>query len=275
MPRVGQQRATARCLVGRLSAGAGTQFPAAVDDSWAAFTWGHANAAEASIDPNRLAIGGDSAGGNLAAVIAMMVKRNGGPRIASQVLLILLPTWPRPSTHTSSMESGLNLTASVMAWFRDHYLSGPDDISDWRASPRARQQYCGPRRLYRRCRLRPAALTRAWPSRNFSSATTSRSRCAIFPDDALASASMTGFLKACRRGRRRCRRGAQEKAGPPRAGRDPSVSAHCAAGCDRPTSIARSTDGRDDRGFSPTIAMSISNSSARRHVADQALRPEE
>jgi acetyl esterase len=62
------------------------KFPAAADDSWAAFTWAHANAANLSIDPGRLAIGGDSAGGNLAAVVAMLAQRNGGPRSPAEII---------------------------------------------------------------------------------------------------------------------------------------------------------------------------------------------
>jgi len=111
------------------------KFPKAVDDSWAAFTWAHANAAELSIDPDRLAIGGDSAGGNLAAVVAIEAKQRGGPRIASQILLYPVVDMAQNTNSYKELAKGYNLTASVMAWFRDHYLNGPADIANWRASP--------------------------------------------------------------------------------------------------------------------------------------------
>lgn len=111
------------------------KFPAAADDSWAAFTWAHANAAKLSIDPGKLAVGGDSAGGNLAAVVAMQAQQNGGPRIASQMLLYPVTDMTMKTESYKQLATGYNLTASVMAWFRDLYLRSPADISDWRASP--------------------------------------------------------------------------------------------------------------------------------------------
>ena len=66
-------------------------FPAAVEDSWAGFTWASANAGELGIDPARIAVGGDSAGGNLAAVVSLLARAGGGPMPAMQ-LLIYPPT---------------------------------------------------------------------------------------------------------------------------------------------------------------------------------------
>jgi acetyl esterase len=63
------------------------RFPAAVDDSWAGLVWLHENAAAIGADPDRLAVGGDSSGGNLAAVVARWARERGGPRIAAQVLI--------------------------------------------------------------------------------------------------------------------------------------------------------------------------------------------
>jgi acetyl esterase len=111
------------------------KFPAAVDDSWAVFTWVHANATKLSIDPEKLAIGGDSAGGNLAAVVALLAQRNGGPRIATQMLLYPVTDMAMTTESYKQLAIGYNLTASVMAWFRDLYLKSPAEIVDWRASP--------------------------------------------------------------------------------------------------------------------------------------------
>src|SRR5216110_503685 len=63
------------------------KFPAAADDAWAATRWIAAHAAELGVDADRLAVGGDSAGGNLAAVVALLAREAGGPRIALQILL--------------------------------------------------------------------------------------------------------------------------------------------------------------------------------------------
>jgi acetyl esterase len=111
------------------------KFPAAADDSWAAFTWAHANAAKLSIDSARLAIGGDSAGGNLATVVAMLAQRNGGPRIALQILLYPAVDMAMNTDSYKQLATGYNLTAAVMAWFRGLYLNSPAEIADWRASP--------------------------------------------------------------------------------------------------------------------------------------------
>src|SRR5437870_8274937 len=63
------------------------KFPAAVDDAWAATKWVEANAGKLGVDPKRIAVGGDSAGGNLAAVVALLARDAGAPAIALQVLL--------------------------------------------------------------------------------------------------------------------------------------------------------------------------------------------
>ena len=111
------------------------KFPAAVDDCWAAVKWTEENAAALSIDTNRVAVGGDSAGGNLAAVVCQMAMLEGGPRLSYQVLFY--PTVDLSLGHDSFRRSGtgFNLTTKAMAWFRDLYLNGETDVDDWRASP--------------------------------------------------------------------------------------------------------------------------------------------
>jgi acetyl esterase len=111
------------------------KFPAAVDDAIAATEWIAANAEKLGIDAARLTVGGDSAGSNLAAVVAISARDGNGPRIAGQVLIY--PATDFAMTHPShgEPETSVLLTHSVIRWFRDHYLNGAADIDDWRASP--------------------------------------------------------------------------------------------------------------------------------------------
>ncbi|HKH05728.1 MAG TPA: alpha/beta hydrolase [Acidimicrobiales bacterium] len=108
-------------------------FPAAVDDALAAVRWAAANAGELGADGSRLAVAGDSAGGNLAAVVSQRL-RDGGPPIALQ--LLLYPTVDLMLSHPSIVENadGYYLTADTMRWFRRHYL-GDHDPTDPLASP--------------------------------------------------------------------------------------------------------------------------------------------
>jgi acetyl esterase len=111
------------------------KFPAAVDDAIAATKWISGNAKQFGIDASRLVVGGDSAGGNLAAVVAISARDGDGPAIAGQVLIY--PATDFAMTHPSHREpeTSILLTHSVIKWFRDHYLVGTADAGDWRASP--------------------------------------------------------------------------------------------------------------------------------------------
>jgi acetyl esterase len=112
------------------------KFPAAVIDSYAALLWVAENAERLAIDPNQLSVCGDSAGGNLATVVAIKSRDENGPRIAFQALVY-------PVTDLSSLETGSYqefaedhyLTRSMMEWFRDHYLAQPGDARNPQASP--------------------------------------------------------------------------------------------------------------------------------------------
>jgi len=101
-------------------------FPAAVEDAEAATRWAAANAAQFGADPARLAVAGDSAGGNLAAVVARRARDQGGPPIAFQ--LLLYPVTDLTRSHPSYVANGEGylLTAQAMAWFAGHYLAGAD-----------------------------------------------------------------------------------------------------------------------------------------------------
>ncbi|HWM45282.1 MAG TPA: alpha/beta hydrolase [Xanthobacteraceae bacterium] len=111
------------------------KFPAAVDDSWAALQWVAARAGDLALDRARIAVAGDSAGGNLATVVSLLAAQDGGVPVRHQVLLY--PTVDLGLAHDSFRRAGarFNLTANAMAWFRAHYLNGDHEVDDWRASP--------------------------------------------------------------------------------------------------------------------------------------------
>jgi acetyl esterase len=111
------------------------KFPAAVDDAIAATKWVASNAKQLSIDASRLTVGGDSAGGNLATVVAIAARDGDGPAIAGQVLIYPATDFTMAHPSHSEPETSILLTHSVIRWFCDHYLNGAADINDWRASP--------------------------------------------------------------------------------------------------------------------------------------------
>jgi acetyl esterase len=110
-------------------------FPAAVEDCFAAAKWVEENAPDLGVDPNRLAVAGDSAGGNLAAVICLLAKENKAtPSIAFQ--LLIYPTTRFGAGHsTRPFGSGYFLDNRSIDWFRNHYLPKHADRLDPRLSP--------------------------------------------------------------------------------------------------------------------------------------------
>jgi acetyl esterase len=111
------------------------KFPTAVDDAIAATAWIAGHAGDLGIDASRLVVGGDSAGGNLAAVAAISARDNDGPSIAGQVLVYPATDFAMTHPSHSEPETSILLTHTVIRWFRDHYLRSPADAEDWRASP--------------------------------------------------------------------------------------------------------------------------------------------
>ncbi len=119
------------------------RFPAAVDDAVAAFDWLADNAERLMVDRSRIAVGGDSAGGNLAAVLSLIcrdrVEQGGaGPRLAVPMYqLLIYPATDMRLAQDSHrrLGEGYLLTRTLIEWFRGHYIDDPRHYDDWRASP--------------------------------------------------------------------------------------------------------------------------------------------
>lgn len=110
-------------------------FPAAFEDAEAAFLWAHAHAAELGIDADRIALGGDSAGGNLSAAVSWARTRAGGPAPAFQFLIVPATDLAGHTRSTDLFAEGYFLTEANMEWYKNHYLPPGVDRTDPRASP--------------------------------------------------------------------------------------------------------------------------------------------
>ncbi len=109
------------------------QFPAAPEDAIAATKWVATNAKQLGVDSASIIVGGDSAGGNLAAVTAIALRES-GPKLAGQLLIYPSTDFRMNHPSHSEPETSILLTHSVIKWFIDHYM-GDADRNDWRASP--------------------------------------------------------------------------------------------------------------------------------------------
>jgi acetyl esterase len=110
------------------------KFPAAVEDAIAAVKWVSANAGSLGLDPGRLAVAGESAGGNLAAVVAIAL-RDSGPALAMQVLAYPVVDQASDTESLKRFASGYSLTRELLRWYQNQYLRDDSDRMDWRASP--------------------------------------------------------------------------------------------------------------------------------------------
>lgn len=120
-------------------------FPASVDDCYAALTWAAENAAKLGVSADKIAVGGDSAGANLAAVVALMARDQNGPNICHQTLIYPLVDYRCKSASYDRFGKGYGiLEAETMYWFQKHYL-GDDEANhnDWRASPLLAESHAG------------------------------------------------------------------------------------------------------------------------------------
>ena len=119
------------------------KFPAAADDAWAATRWTVAHASEFGVDAGRLAVGGDSAGGNLAAVVALQARDAGAPIIKLQVLVYPVTDVAAESRSYQDFSEGYMLTRESMRWFTAHYLAAAGQANDWRVSPLRASSHAG------------------------------------------------------------------------------------------------------------------------------------
>ena len=112
-----------------------TKFPGPADDCYAATVWAAQHAAEINGDASRLAVGGDSAGGNLAAAVSLMARDRQGPGIAFQLLVYPVTDCNFTTASYSANADGYLLSKAGMEWYWDHYLSDASDASNPYAAP--------------------------------------------------------------------------------------------------------------------------------------------
>ena len=118
------------------------KFPAAFDDAYAALVWTAKNATDYSINPNRIAVAGDSAGGNLAAAVALHARAN-GPKVAFQALIYPVTQARADTASMHDLATGYFLEKAAMDWFCDQYLEPGADQNDPRVSPLAAKDVAG------------------------------------------------------------------------------------------------------------------------------------
>jgi acetyl esterase len=118
-------------------------FPAAVDDCLAALRWVQAQGHTLGIDPRAVAVGGDSAGGNLAAVVSLLLRDAGEPMPRLQLLIYPATDQRFVSASYQANGQGYLLTAASMQYYRGHYLPDAGQWTDWRASPLLAESHAG------------------------------------------------------------------------------------------------------------------------------------
>jgi len=105
-------------------------FPAAAEDAYAATCWIAAHAREIGGDPGRIAVAGDSAGGNLSAVVSLLARERGGPTLVHQFLIYPVTDYSFETRSHLDNAEGYLLTRPLMTWFLGHYFSGPTPRTD-------------------------------------------------------------------------------------------------------------------------------------------------
>jgi acetyl esterase len=153
-------------------------FPAAADDCYAATRWAHANAAAIDGDPGRLAVGGDSAGGNLAAVVSLMARDRAGPPLCFQLLVYPVTNASFDTASYRDNAEGYLLTRASMEWFWNHYCP---------TTEQKRNPYASPARAQNLANLPPALVLTAEfdPLRDEGEAYAAALRAARVPAEAV------------------------------------------------------------------------------------------
>ncbi|MFT4172234.1 MAG: alpha/beta hydrolase [Rhodocyclaceae bacterium] len=118
-------------------------FPAAVDDAWLAWRWVLKEGAGHGLDAGRVTIAGDSAGGNLAATLCLMVRDAGGMLPVAQVLAYPATDQLSEAPSHHQWGDGYFLDRPSLAWFQRNYLPAASDLADWRASPARAASHAG------------------------------------------------------------------------------------------------------------------------------------
>src|SRR5580700_1103793 len=103
------------------------KFPAAVEDSYAATEWIAAHSEKLGVDPARIAVGGDSAGGNLAAIVTQIARDRCGPNLVFQLLIYPATDMQMGLPSVDENADGPLLTKASMTWFVNHYLNSAED----------------------------------------------------------------------------------------------------------------------------------------------------
>ena len=137
---------TVRCTVISVDYRMGPEhpFPAAVEDAYHAARWVSAHADELGCDGKRLALAGDSAGGNLAAVVSLLARGEQSFSVSAQCLVYPVADYRGGTESYARYAEGYGiLEAQTMTWFRDYYLGDDSRANDWRASPLLAESHAG------------------------------------------------------------------------------------------------------------------------------------
>jgi acetyl esterase len=118
-------------------------FPAAPDDCYAATLWAGAHGGEIGADPKRIAVSGDSAGGNLAAVVSLRVRDEGGPKLCGQLLNCPVTDYDMTLPSYRDNAEGYFLTLDTMRWFENHYMTKPEHRQHPHAAPLRAKDFKG------------------------------------------------------------------------------------------------------------------------------------
>src|SRR4051812_33552032 len=118
-------------------------FPVPLEDCWAGLLWTFEHAGELNVDATRIGVAGDSAGGNLAAVMCLRAREEGAPRIAFQALIYPATEhgWDTGSARRNA--EGYLLQRESMRWFWNHYIPDKSVVDDWRVSPLRASDHSG------------------------------------------------------------------------------------------------------------------------------------